>query len=1430
MNIQTDACQQCLVYRHSGRRMGINHLVQFIAMFVLCMGIHAEQIAVNSIGFFPDSQKKATVTSSALTFEVVNALTDASLTYTVEVLDLNTNDIITIWVDQLPSWAYFDRVSNLITGTPSSEHVGTYDFSIMATDGFTVTTQQVFLSVVSPTAESIEVIAWVPPYAIAACQAAVQADFGEYDAVDGLTRVGLQFWVPQTNGTLKYADHEWYTPTDADVAWWTDWGATNEIEILLTIYNNIGSWDWNLARSAFASNRTIFVNALIAEMERLSLDGIDLDLEGIGDFESDRGTFDQFVHDLWVELDARGKILTIDSFHYIWNAPNHNWWSDWLGEVDHIHTMGYDDLYEGGTSWQKYSFQQNAGYAAGYGGNIVSMGMPSWLASWGTSSGRGTSAQAHVQEVRYDLTESTGIAIWDLQLPQWQNSDLWGEIVALKSETSSNRPPIAGFSYNTSDLTTRFTDNSTDSDGSITSWYWNFDDGNSSTLQNPSNTYGSANTYTVSLTVTDNDGATNRVNQSVTVSDSGPSTNLMTNPGFELDFQNWNDWGNSFIDTTTVHSGTKAARIGPAAGGRAQNFNDLVPGIEYTLSAWSKMDDLSTPAYMGINVRDAFSTAIANYQWTVAWTSWEEHSVSFVYPSNGASSDVWVWVSASANPLYIDDFKLEANRGNAVPNAAFTFSISNLTVIFTDRSTDSDGAIASWAWDFGDGNSSILQHPSNTYASDGTYAVNLTVTDNGGTTGSITQSVTVSTGHVAVAYPYPQHIDYAPGTIRPNHRSQAQQDDDVRAFYNHWKTSYLVAAGTTSEGDPMYRVTFGSGNPSSTVSEGQGYGMVIVATMAGYDPQAQIFFEGLWEFSRAHPSSTDPRLMDWQVPEDSGNNSAFDGDADIAYGLLLADAQWGSTGRIDYATEAATVIAAILESTIGTNSRLPMLGDWVNPNGATYNQYTPRTSDIMPGHFRAFGEITGDLAWDEVATNSQAIITSIQTHHSPVTGLLPDFVVDADPMPQPAPPNFLEGLNDGKYNWNAGRDPLRIGSDALLNNDPVSLAQVRKIAQWIANATGGNPADIKAGYSLDGTLIGNYFTTFFAAPMGVAIMTDPAQQQFLNDIYDAVFDTHEDYYQDSVNLLALLVMTGNFWSPVGNSPIVDNIPNQIVAVGADFGAIHLDDYVTDSDHTDAQMIWSHSGNTELAVNIDSNRIATITTPTTNWSGTETITWTATDPGLLSGSNAVTFIATDSDTDNDGMPDWWENLYSPGTTNLLATADEDDDHLNNLSEYIAKTNPIDPDSDDDGYNDGIEVEHFTDPHDAQNHPSGPVWWYTWQVIHAGAETNDYAMANAGQLKKMATCAYNAMSEALNAEKDIATNGFPSASNLVTSLTHSNNYEAVNTGQLKYTAMPFYHWLINEGRTNNYSWIDATETNDFSAANIGQIKHIFSFPLP
>jgi PKD repeat protein len=92
--------------------------------------------------------------------------------------------------------------------------------------------------------------------------------------------------------------------------------------------------------------------------------------------------------------------------------------------------------------------------------------------------------------------------------------------------TPANDPPLANFGYTAANLTVEFVDTSTDSDGTIVARDWDFGDGGTSTAQNPSHTYAAAGTYTVMLTVTDNDGATDSTSQSLTVSDPVPNATI----------------------------------------------------------------------------------------------------------------------------------------------------------------------------------------------------------------------------------------------------------------------------------------------------------------------------------------------------------------------------------------------------------------------------------------------------------------------------------------------------------------------------------------------------------------------------------------------------------------------------------------------------------------------------------------------------------------------------------------------------------------------------------------------------------------------------------------------------------------------------------------------------------------------------------------
>ncbi|MCD6530296.1 PKD domain-containing protein [Candidatus Bathyarchaeota archaeon] len=85
-----------------------------------------------------------------------------------------------------------------------------------------------------------------------------------------------------------------------------------------------------------------------------------------------------------------------------------------------------------------------------------------------------------------------------------------------------NEKPVANFTFSPLHPTClepiRFVDNSYDPDGSVVAWYWDFGDGTTSTERNPTHTYTAPSDYTVTLTVTDDRGATSKVECVVTVS------------------------------------------------------------------------------------------------------------------------------------------------------------------------------------------------------------------------------------------------------------------------------------------------------------------------------------------------------------------------------------------------------------------------------------------------------------------------------------------------------------------------------------------------------------------------------------------------------------------------------------------------------------------------------------------------------------------------------------------------------------------------------------------------------------------------------------------------------------------------------------------------------------------------------------------------
>ena len=321
------------------------------------------------------------------------------------------------------------------------------------------------------------------------------------------------------------------------------------------------------------------------------------------------------------------------------------------------------------------------------------------------------------------------------------------------------------------------------------------------------------------------------------------------------------------------------------------------------------------------------------------------------------------------------------------------------------------------------------------------------------------------------------------------------------------------------------------------VSEGQGYGMIIVALMAGYDTAAQNIYDGLFHYYKAHPSKQAPFLWPGhkQVAfKNIDGSSAADGDMDIAYSLLLANAQWGSLGSINYLAEARSMIHAIMKQEINPRTFSVLLSNAIEKESKDY--FDMRSSDFMPANFKAFRVITNDTLWNKVVNSNYKLFSFLQSKYSADAGLIPDFIQHINNNPVPSRPHYLESKYDGFYNYNACRVPWRIAVDFILNGDVRSKNIVEKINKWMRETTENDPENISAGYSLAGDDMRsrNFGAMSFIASFAVSAMVDAGNQAWLNKLWDYIitFDLDQfDYYDNTIKMLEIIILSGNYWAP-----------------------------------------------------------------------------------------------------------------------------------------------------------------------------------------------------------------------------------------------------------------------------------------------------------
>ena len=238
---------------------------------------------------------------------------------------------------------------------------------------------------------------------------------------------------------------------------------------------------------------------------------------------------------------------------------------------------------------------------------------------------------------------------------------------------------------------------STDRDGTVAAYAWDFGDGTTATGPAPRHAYAAAGSYPVRLTVTDDDGETGTTTTTVTVAAAPPNAAPTA----------------SFTSSASFLAASFDATASSDADGTVASYT------------WAFGDGATGG---GPTAQHAYAAA-GTYDVTLTVTD-----------DDGATATTTQQVTVAAPPP------------NAAPQASFTAAARGLVADFDGRaSSDADGSVVAWEWAFGDGTTATGATPSHAYASSGTYDVTLTVVDDLG-------ARTSATGQVAVSGPFVEDL------------------------------------------------------------------------------------------------------------------------------------------------------------------------------------------------------------------------------------------------------------------------------------------------------------------------------------------------------------------------------------------------------------------------------------------------------------------------------------------------------------------------------------------------------------------------------------------------------------------------------------------------------------------------------------------------
>ncbi len=413
---------------------------------------------------------------------------------------------------------------------------------------------------------------------------------------------------------------------------------------------------------------------------------------------------------------------------------------------------------------------------------------------------------------------------------QYQNSGTFNVTLTVSNGTSSKSltktitviPVLTpGFSYSPANPEAgeliQFQDLTS---GNPSAWNWNFGDGSTSNLQNPTHTYNNAGTYTVTLQVSNGD-YTRTVSKTITVL--APITVGFSyspaNPvvGQDVQFSNastgsitsysWNFGdGSSSTLKDPVHKYSSAGNFTvtlTATNAKGSKSKSQTITVSQSISPSFSYNPASPYAGQTVQFTDSSSGNPTSWSWDFG----DGSTSSLQNPTHAYSSAGTYTVTLTASNKLETKTASKTINVKAVIQADFTYSPANPTagtqIQFTDKST---GNITSWSWQFGDGGTSSQKNPTKTYSTAGSYNVKLTVSD-GTTSNSMTQTVTVVESLAA---------DFTFSPSSPAAGQEVQFMDNSKGSTTSWSWDFGDGGKSTAK------------NPAHTYSQAGAYTVKLV--------------------------------------------------------------------------------------------------------------------------------------------------------------------------------------------------------------------------------------------------------------------------------------------------------------------------------------------------------------------------------------------------------------------------------------------------------------------------------------------------------------------------------------------------------------------------------------------------------------------------